>query len=335
MSKPLISIIIPSYNRATLIKETLQSVVTQSSADWQCIVVDDGSTDETIAVVSAFAKADSRIQLLQRDDTYASGGNGARQMGLDHVHSNWVMFLDSDDMLAQYCVENRLQVCEEALDMVVFHTGTFKNHIGDHDILWNILQEEETIQEYMIRFLSQDMPWHTTGVLWSTAFLKRIEGWNQELTAWQDWELHIRALTYSPNIKAHTGKPDNYYRLDVAGSIATKKKSLEYIKTIKNAIKLIEEKVLEVMPTLKQHLQYLIYRNLIANPIKWKRADLPQQVLTSGIYFKTVSKRRFIYAYWRERFFAITLVKRFLKHKLKFSYYTRLHPQTTFLKKKF
>jgi glycosyltransferase involved in cell wall biosynthesis len=331
------SIIIPSYNRAALIKETLQSVVAQSSPDWECIVVDDGSTDETIAVVSAFAKADSRIQLLERTKDYAPGGNGARQMGIGHTNYEWIMFLDSDDLLSPDCVKNRLASIEETLDMIIFHTGTFKKEIGDMNIVWNLFYPKETIDDYLHRFLQQDMPWCTPGVLWNKAFLQKIGGWNQTLTAWQDWELHIRALTYAPKIKASIEKPDNYYRRDVDNAIGTKKKTAAYTAAIKNAIVSIEPRVLSYTSSksIRNALKFLIYRNLIANPIKWKSTKLSKKAINSGTPFKTVSKQQLMCAYWRERFYAITIVKRILKHKLKFSYYTRLHPQTTFLKKKF
>ena len=54
----LVSIIIPAYNRAHLIGETLDSIISQTYTNWECIVVDDGSTDKTLEVVAAFAKAD-------------------------------------------------------------------------------------------------------------------------------------------------------------------------------------------------------------------------------------------------------------------------------------
>lgn len=333
MSKALISIIIPSYNRAHLIQETLQSVVAQSSPNWQCMVVDDGSSDDTVAVVTAFAKADARIHLFQRDDTYTSGGNGARQMGVDKAKTDWVMFLDSDDLLAKECIQNRLKAIEETVDMMVFHTATCKEKIGDSDRYWNLFKEEETTTDLLVRFLQQDMPWHTTGVLWHTSFLQKIGGWNQKLTAWQDWELHVRALTYHPRLKVHNTPADHYYRLDVADSIASKKTDITYTIAIKKAIHSIEKKVLKTHPELKRELRYLIYRNLIANPIKWKRIELPEKLLASGISFETVSKQRFIYAYWRARFYEITLIKRLLKHQFHIGYYNQLYPKTTFLKK--
>ncbi len=336
MSKTLISIIIPAYNRAHLIQETLHTVVAQTSPDWECIVVDDGSTDDTVNVVSAFAKADKRIHLFQRENTYAPGGNGARQMGLDRASSDWVMFLDSDDVLDQECIQNRLTAVEEAVAMCVFHTASFKEQPEENGVYWNMLYKGETPKDYLMRFLYQDMPWHTTGVLWNATFLRNIGGWNQELSAWQDWELHVRALTYNPRIKAHLGKGDTYYRLDVSDSIATRKKTLKYLEAVKKAIESIEGKVLNsnTITDPKRHLRFLIYRNLIAYPIKWKLMKLPFQILKTGMQFQTVSRTRFISAYWKERLFAITLLKRILKKKFKLDYYKQMYPETTFLKKR-
>tara|TARA_R110002051_G_scaffold57789_1_gene106748 strand:- start:2907 stop:3914 length:1008 start_codon:yes stop_codon:yes gene_type:complete len=335
MNTPLISIIIPSYNRADLINETLQSVVEQTSPNWQCLVVDDGSNDGTQGTISAFAKADPRIKFLQRTEDYASGGNGARQMGLDHIQTPWVMFLDSDDVLDRSCIKNRLLEIDESLDMLVFHTATFKQQVGDHPIYWNLLKEGETNTDYIRRFIHQDMPWHTTGVLWSTSFLQKIGGWNQELTAWQDWELHLRALSFQPKIKAHKATADNYYRLDVKDSIASKKQSLAYSRAVCSAMHAVELKVLETLPSIEKDFRYLVYRNLIGNPIQWKRTDVSKQIIALGIPFNTVTKQRFVFAFWRARFYEITTVKRLLKHLLKISYYRRLYPRTTFLKQQF
>ena len=330
-----ISIIIPAYNRASLIKETLQSILKQSSPDWECIVIDDGSSDETLEVVSAFAKVDSRIQLFKREDRYLSGGNGARQMGIDKAMNEWIMFVDSDDIIDVNCVQNRVSAIEQTLDMVVFHTGTFKKEVGDMDLLWNLLYPKEHIEDYLYRFLKQDMPWCTPGVLWNKKFLQKIGGWNQKLKAWQDWELHIRALTYTPNIKASITKPDNFYRREVENSIGNKKKTMTYTIAIKNAILLIEPIVLSYTSSklIREALRYLIYRNLIANPIKWKLISIPKKISNSEVWFETVSKRQFMFAFWKERFYALTPIKRILKYKFNLSYYKLMYPETTFLKK--
>ncbi|WP_445734533.1 glycosyltransferase family 2 protein [Mariniflexile sp.] len=68
MNQPLVSIIIPTYNRAHLIGETLDSVLAQTHQNWECIVVDDGSTDNTDTVLKTYCQKDSRFQYHHRKD---------------------------------------------------------------------------------------------------------------------------------------------------------------------------------------------------------------------------------------------------------------------------
>ncbi len=81
--QPLVSIIIPTYNRAHLIGETLDSVLAQTYTNWECIVVDDGSTDATDELMAKYCAKDARIRYYHRPDLHLSGGNGARLMDLE------------------------------------------------------------------------------------------------------------------------------------------------------------------------------------------------------------------------------------------------------------
>ena len=91
--RPKVSVIVPAYNCATTIGETLASVVNQSLDDFECIVVDDGSTDETASVIAPFA-ADERFQLIHQEN---AGVSAARNAGLDAARGQHMCFLDSDD----------------------------------------------------------------------------------------------------------------------------------------------------------------------------------------------------------------------------------------------
>ncbi len=334
----MISIIIPSYNRATLIKETLQSVVAQTSPDWECIVVDDGSTDDTVNVVSAFAKADSRIHLFQREQAYASGGNGARQMGLEKATSDWVMFLDSDDLLHDFCITSRYSCALKYPEykMLLFLTATFKDKKGDSDILWNIPHDNEDIETYVLRFLDQDMPWHTSGVLWKKEFLLHIGGWNQSLKAWQDWELHVRALCSLPKVKYMITDADTLYRLDVKDSIASSKKTDVYSTHIFKAIQSVENQLFLNfrMRLLKQKYRYLVYRTLIAHSLKTNKITSAFQLAKKASTLRYVNVCGVIIVFCFELLNRVTRVKRFFKHKLKLSYYDKMRPNSTFLKKR-
>jgi glycosyltransferase involved in cell wall biosynthesis len=92
---PFFSIIIPTYNRAELIKPTLDSVLSLSYQYWECTVVDDGSTDHTKEVVQAYCEKDDRFQYVYQENAERSA---ARNKGIRHSKGAWVCFLDSDDL---------------------------------------------------------------------------------------------------------------------------------------------------------------------------------------------------------------------------------------------
>jgi GT2 family glycosyltransferase len=95
----LVSLIIPTYNRAALLDETLDSVLSQTYPNWECIVVDDGSTDETEAVVSSFGDA---FQLIRQAN---AGPAVARNRGVAQAKGEAILFLDSDDLLRPYALD--------------------------------------------------------------------------------------------------------------------------------------------------------------------------------------------------------------------------------------
>ncbi len=92
---PELSIIIPAFNRADLLPQTLLSVQQQTYTNWECFVVNDHSTDNTAEVVKLFADKDPRFKLLTNQRS--KGAQGARNTGILHATSNWIAFLDSDD----------------------------------------------------------------------------------------------------------------------------------------------------------------------------------------------------------------------------------------------
>jgi len=110
-----VSVILPTYNRANLVGEAIESVLGQTHRDFQLIVVDDGSTDETPAVLARFA--DPRLRIIRQDN---GGKSAARNRGLDEARGEFIAFLDSDDLWAPTFLESVLAVFsgEPELDFV-------------------------------------------------------------------------------------------------------------------------------------------------------------------------------------------------------------------------
>jgi len=101
---PLISIIIPLYNKEAFIKETIKSVFAQSISDWELVIVDNCSTDKSVSLAKKFH--DRRVLLLSND---VPGPGATRNVGLDHAKGEWIHYLDGDDLLEASFYEKMLQ----------------------------------------------------------------------------------------------------------------------------------------------------------------------------------------------------------------------------------
>jgi len=104
---PLVSIIIPTFNREKLIKETLESVLLQSYSKWECIIVDDGSTDNTVSIIKEFTKNDDRFSVYTLEHR---GVSYARNHALSKKSGEFIQFLDSDDLLHENKIKDSLAV---------------------------------------------------------------------------------------------------------------------------------------------------------------------------------------------------------------------------------
>lgn len=119
MTNPLISIIIPTYNRAHLIGETLDSILAQTYENWECIIVDDGSSDNTDEVVKAYANKDKRFQHHLRPSTHKSAGNGARNYGFELSKGEYINWFDSDDLMLPNFLEFKIKLFTPSIDLVI------------------------------------------------------------------------------------------------------------------------------------------------------------------------------------------------------------------------
>jgi glycosyltransferase involved in cell wall biosynthesis len=201
----LISIVIPFYNSARFLRETLNSVEKQVYPVWECLVVDDGSTDESVAIVKEFQQKDARFRYIRRS-LEPKGASSSRNEGISQSRGEFLMFLDADDILSPDCLDQRLQFLEQhpSLDFAVFQGEMFG------------LRHNKIItprKDYLEAFVGFNFAWNITSPLWKKEFFNSLGGFNTELTYFEDPELHIRALLKSPNFKVLTDtSPDMFYR---------------------------------------------------------------------------------------------------------------------------
>lgn len=116
----IVSIIIPTYNRESLIGETLDSIINQSYCQWECLVIDDGSDDNTAEIVNDYCCRDPRIAYYLRPAYHLPGGNGARNYGLSLSKGKFIQWFDSDDLMLPNYLEKKVDLINQGSFKVVF-----------------------------------------------------------------------------------------------------------------------------------------------------------------------------------------------------------------------
>ena len=205
----MISIIIPNYNKSNYIVESIDSIKEQTSNNWECIIIDDCSTDNSVLTIKSVIKNDDRFRLYINNKN--RGGAFSRNIGIKKSSGKYIVFLDSDDILNKNCIQYRFNKISTSnkLDFLVFPMNTFYQSIGDSSMVWDNFKDN-----HLQRFLSHDLPWHTMMLIWRKEFLIKLGGFNVEFKRCQDVELHTRALMDS-NVKydIFTGFSDCYFRI--------------------------------------------------------------------------------------------------------------------------
>jgi glycosyltransferase involved in cell wall biosynthesis len=214
--KPSITIIIPSYNREEHIFETLKSVLNQTYKNWECIIVDDGSSNFFVEIIKDFIKEDSRFKFFERPKYRTKGANACRNIGIKNAVGKYVIFLDSDDILKSDCLENRINYFKDnpEKDLIVFSMGYFINikdgfYLDENRSFFNC-SHEELLNEFIF---GKKLPWNVTRPIFKIELLRKNH-FNEQIHNFQDDEFNIRLIAnLRPNYLSYD-ITDCYYRTD-------------------------------------------------------------------------------------------------------------------------
>ena len=218
-----VSVIIPTYNSAKYLKETIDSVISQSYDSWEMILIDDGSTDVTIPIIEAYRKIYPQIRFYNRHRAPKSAST-CRNIGADYAMGKYLLFLDSDDILLPNCLRRRIEVINKHTDcpFAVFPTATFT--YSHNEALLNYLNK--TKDNYLYEFISSSTPWQTSAPIWKRDFFYEAGGFDERYQRLQDVEFTIKALLQAENqYYIYTGEEYDYlYR------VSYRKRNEEFIK---------------------------------------------------------------------------------------------------------
>jgi len=183
---PTVSVIIPTYNRAHLVGRAIRSVLNQTYQDFELIVVDDGSTDNTEEVIRSFD--DDRIRYIRHDQN--KGGAAARNTGIKAARGEYIAFLDSDDESLPENLEKKVKVFNSAFSDVGLVYSKVIRDLGDYEYTTQKrgIKAQESMFEYL--FLHQGVI-QTSTLLARSSLLGDIL-FDEDLDKHQDWDFVIR-----------------------------------------------------------------------------------------------------------------------------------------------
>ena len=187
---PLISIVIPLYNKERFIKETLDSVFNQSFTDYEIIIVNDGSTDSSVFIVNAIE--DQRITVLSNQN---KGVSYARNFGISKANSDLIALLDGDDLWEPNHLENLYNLYEKFPDCGLYATAYNKKYFNGEKIKasYNGLAKEYfgIIEDYFSASIKDSIAW-TSAVLIPMKTFRKVGVFDEEMRSGQDTDLWIR-----------------------------------------------------------------------------------------------------------------------------------------------
>jgi glycosyltransferase involved in cell wall biosynthesis len=216
---PLISIIIPTYNRADLLLETLESVLEQTYQNWECIVVDDGSEENTELAMKEWVQKDDRFQFFKRPNNRPKGANSCRNYGFELSKGDFIQWFDDDDIMLPNYLQDRIKLFEPNTQIVI-GSGLYvdKNLTNEEPILIAI---RDTLYKDYFLWKSHIL---TPSVLFRKSFLVSKELFSPLISTGQETELFSR-LFFGLNEDSYKiiEKPYFLYRFHSASKTGQKK----------------------------------------------------------------------------------------------------------------
>lgn len=242
MSSPLVSVVIPCYNQGEFLAEAIESVLAQSYANWQCIVVDDGSTDHTAAVIDKYLSTDERIKAIRKKN---GGLSSARNDGIALAHGEFILPLDADDKIGSEYLSRAVDILKKDTKIKILYSEVefFGSASG-----------RRVVSDYSLKLLA------TTNMIVCSAFFKRddwarIGGYDPEMKyGLEDWEFWIHLM------KSGDG---SVYKLDYVGFYYRIKENSMFKSMRKEHMEYSENYI------SKKHADFIY--SMIGNPIELNR----------------------------------------------------------------
>lgn len=200
-----ISVIIPCYNQGHFLTESVESVVAQTYSNWECIIINDGSKDNTEDVALSFIKRDNRIKYIRKKN---GGLSSARNAGLDGATGDFIQFLDCDDFIDKNKFAESLQE-DAGADVIMTNFCTFSDNNQFTKPPFNLNEKLFNFRELLTGW-DDDFVFPPHAGLFKSHFFDRLR-FNEDLKAREDWHMWLQIYRTNPTT-VFIDKPYASYR---------------------------------------------------------------------------------------------------------------------------
>ena len=264
---PLVTVIVPCYNQSQFLPEAIKCLVNQTCSNWECIIINDGSTDDTHQVAQELCLQDKRIKYHHKKN---GGLSSARNAGIDKATGGYIQFLDADDLIAPDKIEQQMRRLSTGVaDSVAAGAwGRFYDTPDDAKFIPDSLWTDLTPVEWLVTAWCEGYMMASHAWLTPRSVIEKAGAWDETPCPNDDGEFFTRVLLNSSHVlfcreaKAYyrSGIPGSWCQITSPSRLASVYRSLELC-----ANHLIEKenspRTRHACATLFQHFIYNIYPN--------------------------------------------------------------------------
>jgi glycosyltransferase involved in cell wall biosynthesis len=298
----LVSIIIPVYNKAAYIRETLDSALGQTYQDTEIVVVDDGSTDGSFEILKEyFEKYPEKIILIDQEN---QGVSKATNVGIQAAKGEYIQFLDADDLLSPDKIKNQIALLQHQTPYVVASCEwvNFRDDISQFSRLpYGVFRNFDSGLDLLLRSWNEMEMMADSSWLVSKELIEKAGPWNESLIINQDGEFFCRVLSHCCRV-IFDSTSMAYYRSLNEGNVSQQKTEKAW-ESLLESYRSCEKYILQVEDSnrirvaLKKVYQKFVYDIFPDYPELIAKAEkhmddlaLPEKTYIGGPKFQTLSK---------------------------------------------
>lgn len=276
---PLVSIIVPVYNAEKYLNRCIDSILSQTMTDFELLLIDDGSKDNSGRICDEYAEKDARVRVFHKSN---GGVSSARNLGLDNAKGKWITFVDADDRCSCNYLEHLLSKVDDDTDLIISY-AVICDSTGEKAEVYPEYRVNATNFERL--FVDSDMHWHTSP--WAKLYRASIIyenslRFNEMMHIGEDADFLFSFMLITDKIYV-SSDTDYYYTCDVSGSLTKR------INTIDSEIASYRTILCLVNRTIQQKN---IKDNRSLDNLGWLVASYVRRVLNSLYYNDAQSYQR-------------------------------------------